>query len=103
MYVVKCVACQGKKKKHYIFKYINDDFGDSNIWMLLDYSLLICMLLKMSLSVNCLVPGGTLVALFVFLFFFFFFLFCLINVVVKIRDLCFVICLYCYRIQNQKQ
>lgn len=68
MYVVKCVACQGKKI--YIFKYINDDFGDSNIWMLLDYSLLVCMLLKMSLSVNCLIPGGTLVAFFVFVPFF---------------------------------
>lgn len=70
MYCVKCVACQGKKKKSYIFKYINNDFGDSNIWMLLDYSLLVCMLLKknVSVSVNCLVPGGTLVALNVFVF-----------------------------------
>lgn len=77
MYVVKCVACQGKKKKHYIFKYINDDFGDSNIWMLLEYSLLVCMLLKMSLSMNCLIPGGTLVA---FLFFcsIFLLLFCFV-------------------------
>lgn len=46
MYVVKCVALQGKKLQEenqstttkqinkYIFKYISD-FGNSNIWMLL--------------------------------------------------------------------
>lgn len=50
--------------------------------MLLDYSLLVCMLLKMSLAVNCLLSGGTLVSFFVW--------FCsfLINVVVKISNLC---------------
>lgn len=78
--------CSLPGQKNYIFKYINDDFGDSNIWMLLDYSMLVCMLLKMSLSVNCLIPGGTLVALFVFVLFFV--LFFLINVVVKISDIC---------------
>lgn len=66
--------------------------------MLLDYSLLICMLLKMSLSVNCLVPSGTLVALFVLVLFFFFGSVFLINVVVKISDSCLEMFLYHSRI-----
>lgn len=100
MYVVKCVACQGKKQnkikktqnKTYIFKYINDDFGAPDICMLLDYSLLICMLLNLSLSVNCLIDGGIVVALFLFLLFPSFFK---INIIVKISFfVCVVLSLY---------
>lgn len=32
-----------------LFKSIHDDFGDPDIWMLLDSSLQVCMLLKPSL------------------------------------------------------
>lgn len=49
-----------------LFKPI-DDFGDPDIWMLLDSSLQICMLLN-RVSVNCLIPVGILAVLVFFSF-----------------------------------